>query len=159
MQYQNARIRRYRSAAAAMVASFLLMAVTAATAKPCLTKEEAGKLWPNEWLYWHTERHCWDHIKGTSGTYEERQPEPTQQAANVVPAPLRKQVTTTKERSLHEPEIFYPTMVFNKASILEMMPLTMKQPWLSPQPISGWPPLLDVDRPSFREWEKRIGTE
>ena len=154
MQYQNARIRRYRSGAAAMVASFLLMAVTAATAKPCLTKEEARKLWPNEWLYWHTERHCWDHIK-----YEERQPEPTQQAANVVPAPLPKQVTTTKERSLHEPEIFYPTMVFNKASILEMMPLTMKQPWLSPQPISGWPLLLDVDRPSFREWEKRIGTE
>jgi len=56
MQYQNARIRRYRSGAAAMVASFLLMAVTAATAKPCLTKEEARKLWPNEWLYWHTER-------------------------------------------------------------------------------------------------------
>ena len=159
MQYQNARIRRYRSGVAAMVASFLLMAVTAATAKPCLTKEEARKLWPNEWLYWHTERHCWDHIKGTSGTYEERQPEPTQQAANVVPASLPKQVTTTKERSLHEPEIFYPTMVFNKASILEMMPLTMKQPWLSPQPASGWPLLLDVDRPSFREWEKRIGTE
>ena len=51
MQYQNARIRGYRSGAAAMVASFLLMAVTAATAKPCLTKEEARKLWPNEWLY------------------------------------------------------------------------------------------------------------
>jgi hypothetical protein len=40
-----------------------------------------------------------------------------------------------------------------------MMPLTMKQPWLSPQSISGWPLLLDVDRRSFREWEKRIGTE
>ena len=158
MQYQSARIRGYQSSAAAMVASFILMAVTAATAKPCLTKEEARKLWPNEWLYWHTERHCWDHIKGTSGTYEERQPEPTQQAANVV-APLPKQVTTTKERSLPGPEIFYPTMVLNKANILEMMPLTMKQPWLSPQSISGWPLLLDVDRPSFREWEKRIGTD
>jgi len=159
MQYQNARIRRYRSGVAAMVASFLLVAVTAATAKPCLTKEEAGKLWPNEWLYWHTERHCWDHIKGTSGTYEERQPEPTQQAANIVPAPLPKQVTTTKERSLPEPETVYPTMVFNKANILEMMPLTMKQPWLSPQSISGWPLLLDIDRPSFKEWDKRIGME
>jgi hypothetical protein len=40
MPYQNARIRSYQSGAAAMVASFLLMAVTAATAKPCLTKEE-----------------------------------------------------------------------------------------------------------------------
>ena len=124
-----------------------------------MTKDEARKLWPNEWLYWHTERHCWDHIKGTSDTYEERQPEPTQQAANVVAAPLPKQVTTTKERSLPQPEIFYPTMLFNKANILEMMPLTMQQPWLSPQSISGWPLLLDVDRPSFREWEKRIGTE
>jgi hypothetical protein len=37
-------------------------------------------------------------------------------------------VTTTKES---RPEFFYPTMVFNKANILEMMPLTMKQPWLS----------------------------
>ena len=168
----NARIYSYQSGAAAMVASLLLllMAATAALAKPCLTKEEARKLWPNEWLYWRTERHCWDHIKGTSGTgsgrvarsahrYEERQPEPTQQPVNIVPAPLPKQVTTTKERSLPEPEIFYPTMVFNKATILEMMPLTMKQPWLSPQSISGWPLLLDMDRPLFREWDKRIGTE
>jgi hypothetical protein len=69
-----------QSCAAVMMASLslLLMAATAATSKPCLTKEEAKKLWPNEWLYWHTERHCWDHIKGTSGTYAERQPEPTQ---------------------------------------------------------------------------------
>jgi hypothetical protein len=157
MQYPNARIYGYQSGAAAMVAILLLlMAATAATSKPCLRKEEAKKLWPNEWLYWHTERHCWDHIKGTSGTYEERQPEPTQQAANIVPAPLPKQVTTTKE---HGPEIVYPTMVFNKANILEVMPLTMHQPWLSPQSISSWPLLFDVDRPSFRAWDKRIGTE
>ena len=151
-----ARMYNYPSGAAAMVALLLLlMAATAATSKPCLTKDEARKLWPNECLYWHTERHCWDHIKGTSGTYE-RQPEPTQQAANIVPAPLPKQVTTTKERT---PEIVYPTMVFNKANILEMMPLTTHQPWLSPQSISSWPLVLDVDRPSFREWDKRIGTE
>src|SRR5215472_9397169 len=155
IQYPNARIYSYQSGAAAMVASLLLllMAATAATSKPCLTKEEAKR------LYWHTERHCWDHIKGTSGTYEERRPEPTQQAANVMPAPLPKQVTTTKERTLREPEILYPTTVFNKANILEMMPLTMHQPWLSSQSISSWPLLLDVDRPSFREWDKRIGTE
>ena len=157
MRYQNSRIRSYQPGTAAMVASFLLMAVTAATAKPCLTKEEARKQWPNERLYWHTERHCWDRIKGTSGTYEERQPEPTQEAANIVPASLPKQVTT--ERTLPEPEIFYPTMAFNKANILEMMSLTMQQPWLSPQSILGWPLLFDVDRPSFREWEKRIGAE
>jgi hypothetical protein len=82
-----------------------------------------------------------------------------QQVANIVPAPLPNQVTTTKERTLPEPEIFYPTMVFNKTNILEMMPLTVKQPWLSPQSILGWPLLLDVDRPSFREWDKRIGVE
>ena len=161
MQYLNARSYSYQSGAAAMVASllFLLMAATAATSKSCLTKEEAKKLWPNEWLYWHTERHCWDHIKGTSGLYEERQPEPTQQPANIVPAPLPKQVKTTEERTLREPEIVYPTMVFNKANILEMTPLTMHQPWLSTQSISSWPLLLDVDRPSFRQWDKRIGTE
>jgi hypothetical protein len=161
MRYPNS----YQSGGAAMVASLLFIltavtavtAATAATAKPCLTKEEATKLWPKEWLYWHTERHCWDHIKGTSGTYEERQPESTRQVANIVPAPPPKQVTTTKE--LPEPEIVYPTIVFNKANILEMMPLTMKQPWLSPQSISGWTPLLDIDRPSFRQWDKRIGTE
>jgi hypothetical protein len=50
-------------------------------------------------------------------------------------------------------------MVFNKANILEMTPLTMHQPWLTPQSILSWPLLLDVDRPSFREWDKRIGTE
>jgi hypothetical protein len=166
VRYPNP-ICSYKSGGAAVVASLLLLltAVTAATAKPCLTKEEARKLWPTEWLYWHTERHCWDRIKRTSGTYEERQPEPTQQAANIVPAPLLKQVTTTKEKSLPEEgslpkaEIFYPTMVFNEANILEMMPVIITQPWLSPQSISGWPPLLDFDRPSFREWDKRIGTE
>jgi hypothetical protein len=41
--------------------------------------------------------------------------------------------------TLREPEILYPTMVFNKADILEMTPLTMQQPWLSPQSISNWP--------------------
>ena len=157
MQYPKARIDSYQSVVA-MVASLLLllMEATAATSKPCLTKEEDSKLWPNEWLYWHTDRHCWDQIKGTNGTYE---PETTEQATNIVAAPLPKRVTTTKERTLREPEIFYPTMVFNKANILEMMPLTMHQPWLSPQSISSWPLLLDVDRPSFTEWDKRIGTE
>jgi hypothetical protein len=141
-----------------MVASLLLplMTVTAAMAKPCLTMEEARKQWPNERLYWHTERHCWDSIKVTSGTYDERQPEPIREAA-IVPTSLPKQVTT--ERTLPEPDIFYPTMVFNKANILEMMPLIIQQPWLSPRSILGWPLLLDVDRPSFSEWEKRIGTE
>ncbi len=60
MHYLNARIVcSYQSGAATMMASLLLllMAATAATTKPCLTKEEAKKLWPNEWLYWHTERH------------------------------------------------------------------------------------------------------
>ncbi len=154
MHYLNARIVcSYQSGAATMMASLLLllMAATAATTKPCLTKEEAKKLWPNEWLYWHTERHCWDHIKGTTGAYEERQSEPT--------SPPPKQVTTTKEGTLREPEILYPTMVFNKANILEMPPLTMHRPWLSPQSMSNWPLLLDIDRPSFREWDKRIGTE
>src|SRR6516165_5227302 len=67
---------RLLSSAAIVGLSLLLIAATAAAAKPCLTKEQARKLWPNEWLYWHTERHCWDRIKGTSGTYDERQPEP-----------------------------------------------------------------------------------
>jgi hypothetical protein len=158
MHYPNGRmIYSSQSCAAVMVASLLLflMAATAATSKPCLTKKEAKELWPNEWLYWHTEWHCWDHMKGTSGTYEERQPEPTQPDANIGPASLPKQVTTTKERTLRKPGVWYPTM----ANILEMTPLTMHQPWLTPQSISSWPLLLDVDRPSFREWDKRIGTE
>jgi hypothetical protein len=161
MQYPNGRmIYSYQSCAAVMVASLLLLltAPTAATSKPCLTKEEARTLWPKEWLYWHTERHCWDHIKGTSGLYEERQSEPTQADADIVPAPVPTQVTTTKERTLR-PEIWYPTMIFNKANILEMTPLAMHQSWLSPRSILSWPLLLDVDRPSFREWDKRIGTE
>jgi hypothetical protein len=81
-------------------------------------------LWPSEWLYWHTERHCWDRIKGTSGTYDERQPEPPPssqlQAADVIPAP--KQVTTTKEKKLPEPEILYPAVLINKSNILETVP-------------------------------------
>ena len=66
---------RLLSSAAIVGLSLLLIAATAAEAKPCLTKEQARKLWPSEWLYWHTERHCWDRIKGTSATYDERQPE------------------------------------------------------------------------------------
>ena len=60
------------SSAAIVGLSLVLIAATAAAAKPCLTKEQARKLWPSEWLYWHTERHCWDRIKGTSGTYNEQ---------------------------------------------------------------------------------------
>jgi len=154
---------RLLSSAAIVGLSLLLIAATTAAAKPCLTKEQARKLWPSEWLYWHTERHCWDRIKGTSGTYDERQPEPPpstqQQAADVIPAALPKQVTTTKEKKLPEPEILYPAVLMNKSNILETVPLTVKQPWLSPHSILGWPLLIDVDRPAFREWEKRIGNE
>jgi len=108
------------------------------------------------------ERHCWDRIKGTSGTYDEQQPEPPPssqlQAADVIHAPLPKQLTT-EEKKLPEPEILYPAVLINKSNILETVPLTVKQPWLSPHSILGWPLLIDVDRPAFREWEKRIGTE
>jgi hypothetical protein len=94
---------------------------------------------------------------------DERQPEPPpssqQQAADVIPAALPKQVTTTKEKKLPEPEILYPAVLINKSNILETVPLTVKQPWLSPHSILGWPLLIDVDRPAFREWEKRIGNE
>jgi hypothetical protein len=49
---------RLLSSAAIVGLSLLLIAATAAAAKPCLTNEQARKLWPSEWLYWHTERHC-----------------------------------------------------------------------------------------------------
>jgi len=153
---------RLLSSAAIVGLSLLLIAATAAAAKPCLTKEQARKLWPSEWLYWHTERHCWDRIKGTSGTYDERQPEPPPssqlQAADVIHAPLPKQLTM-EEKKLPEPEILYPAVLINKSNILETVPLTVKLPWLSPHSILGWPLLIDIDRPAFREWEKRIGNE
>jgi hypothetical protein len=64
-----------------------------------------------------------------AGTYDERQPEspPSSQlqAADVIPAPLPKQVTTTKEKKLPEPEILYPAVLINKSNILETVPLTV----------------------------------
>jgi hypothetical protein len=52
-----------------------------------------------------------------------------------------------------------PAVLINKSNILETVPLTVQQPWLSPHSILGWPLLINVDRPAFREWEKRIGNE
>ena len=80
-----------------------------------------------------------------NGGGSERQPEPPP-SADVIPAALPK-----------EPEILYPAVLINKSNILETVPLTAKQPWLSPHSILGWPLLIDVDRPAFREWEKRVG--
>ena len=153
---------RLLSSAAIVGLSLLLIAATAAAAKPCLTKEQARKLWPSEWLYWHTERHCWDRIKGTSGPYDERQPEPPPssqlQAADVIHAPLPKQLTT-EEKETAGAGNSVSGGVDQQSNILETVPLTVKLPWLSPHSILGWPLLIDIDRPAFREWEKRIGNE
>jgi hypothetical protein len=55
--------------------------------------------------------------------------------------------------------LVYANTALPASVVSEMMPLAMHQPWLSPQSILNWPLLLDVDQPSSREWEKRIGTE
>ena len=48
-----------RVLSSAAIVGLSLLLIAAAAAKPCLTKEQAMKLWPSEWLYWPN---------GTAGT-------------------------------------------------------------------------------------------
>ena len=42
-----------------------LLAAFPALARPdCMTKHEARAHYGNDWIYWHTERHCWDNQRG-----------------------------------------------------------------------------------------------
>jgi hypothetical protein len=42
-----------------------LLATFPALASPsCMTKHEARAHYGNSWIYWHTERHCWDNQRG-----------------------------------------------------------------------------------------------
>jgi hypothetical protein len=40
-------------------------------AEVCLTKSQAKAKWPKAWLYWHTDRHCWDNIPGHHKQYRD----------------------------------------------------------------------------------------
>ena len=42
----------------------LLAAFPALASPSCMTKHEARAHYGNDWIYWHTERHCWDNHRG-----------------------------------------------------------------------------------------------
>jgi hypothetical protein len=53
----------------------MLLAAFPALASPsCMTKHEARARYPTTWLYWHTERHCWDNHRGRHRTAKESAP-------------------------------------------------------------------------------------
>jgi hypothetical protein len=53
-------------------------------------------------------------------------------------------------------EVYYPALI--KHDLLDGYPtLIWRQPWLSPDSIMHWPPLMDIDRTPFVAWDKRIG--
>lgn len=43
----------------------LVFVTSSAMASPrCMTQNEARARYGAQWLYWHTERHCWDNHRG-----------------------------------------------------------------------------------------------
>ena len=144
-----------------MIAAILLVVLlvsTCAHAKPCLTHAEARAKWPDQWLYWHTERKCWDRIRGSHRDDFDEAPKPKSEklAAEIAPKPvLSKPIEPAKA----EPVIVFPLVEYNKANILQQLPLMLPQPWLSPDYMHNWPLLLDIDRTPFKAWDKRIGVE
>lgn len=54
-------------------------------------------------------------------------------------------------------EVYYPAMTVTDSGLNDYPVLVWRQPWLSPDSILYWPPLIDIDRTPFVAWDKRIG--
>jgi hypothetical protein len=60
----NARFMKGKMKLALVLVVMLLAAFPALASPNCMTKHEARARYPTTWLYWHTERHCWDATAG-----------------------------------------------------------------------------------------------
>jgi hypothetical protein len=104
----------------------------------CLTKTQAALRYPNQWLYWHTPKRCWDNrhswsaIPSTKSRKSDRMPDQI---------PL-------VERPKGIP-IAYPDL---------MQGIGTSDNMLRPEPLTGWPLVIDfdVDPPLFIPWQQRV---
>ena len=126
------------TASVVIIGTWLLLdkAFGADVDQTCLTREQARAKYPKQYLYWHTEHHCWDNRPGR------RPPEmhkPNHAANPGIPAPVEAP----------GPSIAYPTMMAGAGTVKEMM---------RPEAMTRWPLVLDFDDPPpvFETWQKRI---
>jgi hypothetical protein len=125
-----------------LLAALVLLSPTVDASAACLSHHDARRAFPHRHLYWHGANHCWDIS-------------PSREPARDPP----RDPPPKTMRDAAEPTIIFPGVVFNRIDILDQAPLLMPQPWLSPQNMSGWPLLWDIDRQPFTAWEKRVGVE
>lgn len=105
---------------------------------PCLTQAQAQAKYPGAHLYWHTIKRCWDNI-----------PVGRRLASRTPAAPRVERPPAIKEiEPISSGQVFYP----------DLMPGTPPDSsMLNAEPITHWPPLIDIDeQPVFSEWNARI---
>jgi hypothetical protein len=124
---------------ACVVFSFVMIKASGADVNPsCLTKEEAGRRYPKQWLYWHTAQRCWDNRPMRADTRH-----PTTPKTDRLPiyAPLVDMPSG--------PTIAYPTLMHGVGTTDNM---------LRPEPLISWPPVFDFDTPPplFLPWQQRV---
>jgi hypothetical protein len=120
------------------VFSLIKVAVGADVDPGCLTHDEAARRYPNQWLYWHTVKHCWDNHSSRTAI---RHPAAPKGDRLPPPAP-----------SIDMPEgptVAYPSLMQGSGSSDNM---------LRPDPIVDWPPVFDfdVDPHPFIPWQERV---
>jgi hypothetical protein len=134
-------VRRWLIAALVLCLAFSFVMIKAfgADVDPsCLTHDEAARRYPNQWLYWHTARHCWDNHSSRTAL---RHPASPKTVRLPPPAP-----------SIDMPEgptVAYPSLMPGIGSSDNM---------LRPDPMTIWPPVFDFDAepPLFIPWQQRV---
>lgn len=108
----------------------LLAATRVYASEGCLSKAEARSKWPKAHLFWHTAEKCWDNQVGRGRHYGKRNPE---QAKPHPAPPARADANVNSPAKKILWPALVPTVEFSFQSFLIAEPMTL------------WPPILDVD--------------
>jgi hypothetical protein len=138
-----------------------MLAYSADSAQPCLTKEQARAKWPDLWLYWHGSNHCWDATRGSANTANKpdntvqiiRAPKPNRatKADKSLPIDASGNATTRRvEKPISQgPVVYYPELMGGGGTSSDM---------LYPYVATEWQPITDFDMEPvpFETWQRAM---
>lgn len=121
------------SAIVFILAIMLLAATRTYASEACMTKAEARAMYPKAHLFWHGREHCWNDKAGSIRyRVKHKQPADAGQLRAQAPKPPQDASGNSPAKKILWPTLV-PTVEFSFQSFLIAEPMTL------------WPPVLDVD--------------
>ena len=106
----------------------------------CLTQSEARKKFPDQWLYYHGVRHCWDNVRKYA------KPDRRAKGGKVKPTPVLD-ANGNDVQPAPRSSIYYPSVMSGGGTADSM---------LTPETMTTWPLVadFDVEPVPFLPWQR-----